>query len=331
MRVGIVGCGSIAQVHSSVLSGMENITFAGAADINLERAQDICSRLGGNAYSSLDELLSSESLDVLHICTPHSLHVPMVEAAMKAGVAVFTEKPPAITYEQWNHLCEAGKQIPIGICFQNRYNDSVQHIKKLISRGDLGAFRGAKAFVTWQRDAKYYTESGWRGQWETEGGGVLINQAIHTMDLLVYLLGRPSSVEARMQNFHLSDVIEVEDTLEAYIKYDNSPVMFFATNAYAVNSPVMVEIAFESAVIRMEETEVSVFWTNGKKESKDFPPEKGVGKSYWGSGHKLCIRDFYDAMDNGKPLPIGLKDVADTMDLVLATYNSAKTEKQIKI
>ena len=331
MKAGIVGCGSIAQVHAAVLSKMENVTIAGAADIKAPRAQKLCEEYGGNPYTSLESMLANEELNVLHICTPHYLHVPMAQLAAKSGVAVFSEKPPAITYEQWGQLLEAGDTVPVGICFQNRYNDSVQYIKELLNKGDIGKFLGAKAYITWSRNADYYTDSGWRGEWATEGGGVLINQAIHTMDLLVYLLGRPDGVQARMQNFHLSDVIEVEDTLEAYITYGNSPVLFFATNGYTDNSPVMVELVFESVTIRMEETEISLFWSNEKKECKSFIPEESAGKDYWGSGHRRCITEFYNALKSSNTPPIGLPQVKDTVDLVLATYQSAKTESRIEL
>ena len=329
MKAGIVGCGAISAMHAAALANMEGTDIAGAADIKPERAQAFCDKYGGNPYSSLEELLKNEKPDVLHICTPHYLHVPMAELAAGAGCAVFTEKPPVISRAQWQRLCDVGKQIPLGICFQNRYNDSVLYIKELLAKGNPGKFLGARALLTWSRDAGYYIESGWRGSLETEGGGVLINQAIHTMDLLVYLLGRPSAVQARKQNFHLSGIIEVEDSLEAYIEYGSSPVLFCATNAYCSNSPVMVELTFEALTLRMEETELSIAWSDGRQEAKSFLPEEAVGKSYWGSSHSRCINDFYNSLKQNLPPPIGILQTTDTVDLFLSAYESADTEKRI--
>ena len=329
MKVGIVGCGSISKMHAEALSNMENVTISGAADILPQRAQALCEKYGGNPYSSLEELLAAEKLDVLHICTPHHLHVPMAELAANADCAVFTEKPPAITAAQWQQLCRIGERIPIGVCFQNRYNDSVQYIKELLSKNDYGAFLGARAFLTWARDAEYYTESGWRGSLETEGGGVLINQSIHTMDLLVYFLGRPDAVQARKQNFHLSKIIEVEDSFEAYIEYGKAPVLFYATTAYSANSPVMIELSFEALTIRMEETELTLIWPDGKKETKSFLPEAAVGKSYWGSSHSRCIHDFYASLENNLPPPLGLPQVTDTVELFMAAYAAADSEERV--
>lgn len=124
----------------------------------------------------------------MHICTPHYLHVPMAVYGLTHGVHVFMEKPPVISGEQLAQLEEAvaGSDRRLGLCFQNRYNPSVQEVKKLLASGEAGRIRGARGLVTWSRGREYYTESGWRGSLATEGGGALINQSVHTLDLLAY-------------------------------------------------------------------------------------------------------------------------------------------------
>ena len=211
MRSAIVGCGSIAGVHAAVLTKSVYTQLTACADIRPERAQAMADACHIAAYGSLDELLDRERPDVLHICTPHHLHVPMALLALSRGVNVLMEKPPAISPESFEALLkEAGKSgLHTGVCFQNRYNPQVQYIRRALQGGQAGRVLGARAFVTWSRDDQYYTGSGWRGQWDTEGGGVLMNQSIHTMDLLVYLLGIPVSVEASMHNRHLPGVIQV--------------------------------------------------------------------------------------------------------------------------
>src|SRR5699024_8126204 len=118
--------------------------------------------------------------------------------------------------------------------------------------------------------------------------GVLINQSIHTLDLLVQFLGKPIWTEASMHNHHLKGVIEVEDTLEAYIEFEQCPVCFYATNAYSCNAPVLIELACEHATIRMEETNLTIIDKDGCRNEVDFYRDNG-GKSYWGSGHNTCI------------------------------------------
>ena len=234
-RVGVVGCGGIAQVHGTVLQHLEGVELVGCADIKPERAQAFAETYGGRAYSSMEELLEHEQLDAVHLCTPHYLHTPMAKLAASRGLHVFTEKPPVMTWEQWAEFRQL-EQAPIrvGVCFQNRYNPSVQLLREVLASGKAGKVLGARAFVTWHREAPYYTESGWRGSLQTEGGGVLINQSIHTLDLLGQFLGRATQVEASMMNHHLKGVIEVEDMMEAYLTFGEAHAIFYALTAYPV-------------------------------------------------------------------------------------------------
>ena len=165
MRTALVGCGGIAAVHVKVLSAMADCELVGFADIIPERAQKFAAEYGGNAYASLEEMMEKEKPEVLHICTPHYLHVPMAIYGLNCGVHVFMEKPPAISNEQFAQLeaAAAASEKKLGVCFQNRYNPCVQTVKKLLSSGEAGKIKGARAFVTWHREAPYYTESGWRG------------------------------------------------------------------------------------------------------------------------------------------------------------------------
>ena len=117
---GIVGCGGIAQVHGETLHRLPGVKFAACADIRPERAEAMGKKYGCRAYSSLEEMLEKEELDALHICTPHYMHVPMAEAALAKGLAVFTEKPPAISWEQWKRFSDLEKKGLLSVCFQNR-------------------------------------------------------------------------------------------------------------------------------------------------------------------------------------------------------------------
>lgn len=331
MKASIVGCGAIAQVHAQALESMSDVCLISAADILPGRARALTGQFGGKAYDSLEALLSAEKPDVLHICTPHFLHVPMTRLAAKQDIAVFTEKPPAINTAQWEDFMALTEKQQIGICFQNRYNQPVKHIKELLKSGRCGKVKGARAFVTWCRDLPYYTESGWRGKLETEGGGALINQAIHTMDLLVYLIGKPLAVEATAANRHLKNEIEVEDTLEAYIEFEGAAALFYATTAYSTDAEVFIELHCEHVILRLEGNTISCCWKNGDREVLECKAPAYRGKAYWGSSHTLCIRDFYESLQSGKHPPIGIPEVRHTMELMLSTYTSAKTEQRITI
>lgn len=327
LRCGIVGCGSIAQVHGAVLRGLEAAELVAFADTVPQRAQAMAETYGGRAYGSIEELLDKEPVDVVHLCTPHYLHTPMARLAAGRGVHVFTEKPPVISREQWADFSnlDTAAGVRVGICFQNRYNPSVRLFEGLLESGRAGRLLGARAFVTWQREAPYYTESGWRGRWETEGGGALINQSIHTLDLLVRFFGKASRVEATMSNRHLKGVIEVEDTLEAAIDFSGRRALFYATTAHCANSPVLIELVCEHCTLRMEEPEVAIRWENGDVERRTMTqPSAGPGKAYWGSSHGLCIGDFYRCVLENAPFQNDIPSVADTMDLMLSIYEACR-------
>lgn len=322
-RVGIVGCGGIAQVHSAVLNLLDETQLIACADIRLDRAQDMAEKYQCHAYESLDAMLENEQLDAVHICVPHYLHVPMALQIAEKGIAVFMEKPPLITREQWPMLEKAAELATLGVCFQNRFNPNVQKAKQLIENGSYGKIKGARAVVTWRRDSSYYVDSGWRGKWATEGGGVLMNQTIHTLDLLIYLLGKADTVNARMSNHHLQGIIEVEDTVDAYLTLQGKPVLFYATTAYVQDSSVLMEIALENATLRLEDDALEIRTREGiQRITFDLP--KFLGKSYWGTGHQICITEFYHCMQEKRPFLNRLDAIRDTAETVLQIYEQGK-------
>lgn len=336
IQVGVIGCGNIGNVHAKVLKEMKGVEICALADIRRERAEEYSSHYTGGSgavYESLEEMLEKEKLDAIHICTPHGCHVPMAVAALKKGLHVFMEKPPAINRAQFEELKAASEESGgrLGICFQNRYNEATEKVSELLKEGKLGRILGGRAFVTWHRDAPYYTESGWRGKLETEGGGALINQSIHTLDLLLNWMGKPIRTEASMCNHHLKGVMEVEDTLEAYMVFSEgeSPVSasFYATTAYATDAPVFIELACEKGFVRLEGTTVT-YQTEEEKEPVYWqaPKALALGKAYWGMGHEACIRDFYDCLESGKAYDNDLASTENIFNTVMDIYESARNE-----
>lgn len=333
-RVGIVGCGNIAKVHADVLKNMENVNIQAFVDCKPEKAVSYKEMYGNkdtSVYTSLKEMLEKEDLDVVHICTPHYLHVPMALTALEYEKNVFMEKPPAINRKSFVQLCEAEKRAgkSVGVCFQNRYNDSVMQILKETESGKLGKVKGARAFVTWSRDFSYYKDSGWRGAKTTEGGGALINQSIHTLDLLVQFLGKPLEAESSAKNYHLKGVIDVEDTMEAYIRFENAAACFYATTAYVTDAPVLMDLEYENGRIRMEETHLSIRYKDGIEKTYDFTKKPGIGKSYWGNSHGKCIEDYYQCLQTGDVFRNSLSNVKDTFSLAMDLYESAETGKPV--
>lgn len=332
MKVGIVGCGSIAKTHVWALSQLENVQITGFADIELQKAKKLSEEYScgknfhSNAYNSLESMIENEKLDVVHICTPHYLHVPQIIQVVKAGIAAFSEKPPAISMEEFEYLekiCENLRdRARIGFCFQNRYNKTVALAQKIIKNGEIGELFGARAFVTWRRDEDYY-KTDWKGKKSTEGGGVLINQAIHTLDLLLQFMGKPEKVEASVHNHHLKGKIEVEDTVEAWLSFaEGKRACFYASNGYVSDAPVFLELECRNGTVSIMDKCIFLSKKNRMPEiiSVGQDEKKGIGKDYWGNGHFECIKDFYDSLLTERKFQNNLEGVKTTMQTMMKIY-----------
>lgn len=324
-RVAIVGCGNIAKVHATVISQIEDISLVAVVDTVKQKAHQLSlAYTNGTAiiYDSLTDMISKEKLDVIHICTPHYLHVPMAVEGLRAGINIFMEKPPAISKEEFDLLVKTCglSEGNIGFCFQNRYNPTTKALDEIVESGRLGKVIGSRAFVTWRRDREYYSDD-WHGVLEKEGGGVLINQSIHTLDLMLRYLGKPTKIAATMSNHHLPGEINVEDTLEAWMSFEGGErACFYASNAYVTDAPVILELEFEKGRVTMMDKQLIVN-EQGKDPKQLCCKSSGeIGKSYWGAGHFECIKDFYSHITYGTEYQNDLKGVANTLSTTMEIY-----------
>lgn len=328
-KVGIIGCGGISQVHGWVLHGMEGIVLTAVCDVERNRAEDLAKRYGTGTtkvYTDWHALCESD-VDVVHICTPHFLHAPMAVELLQHGKAVFMEKPCAILREQFEELRREDALHPgkLGFCFQNRYNEATLAVDGLIAEGKIGNVIGGRAFVTWRRDESYYEGSPWKGKQATEGGGALVNQSIHTLDLLLRYLGMPEQVQATCSNHHLKGIIEVEDTVEAWLAFPGGKRgCFYASNGYVTDAPVLLELQGETGRIAINGSEVSLWTSDGSAEHVSYETEHGIGKGYWGCGHQACIRDFYRCLEQGTPFQGDVKGVESTFETMMRIYEAGK-------
>lgn len=331
-RAGIVGCGNIAQVHAAALSDSPRMELAGAADIVPEKAQTLTQKYGGHAYDSMETLLAGEHPDVVHICTPHFTHVPLAVQALRSGVNVLLEKPPAITLEDIPLLEQAQRESGrrLGICFQNRYKESCQRAKAMLTAHALGRVVGARGFVTWRRGGGYYTDSPWRGRMRTEGGGVMINQAIHTLDLMLWLLGDPVTVAGTVANHHLPAGMDVEDTAEACIDFGGGVTgLFYASTANSGDSPVYLDVECENGHVVLEGERLYIRDASGHLRGYfENPPAKLYGKACWGGMHAVLIDDFYSHLDN-EGFPIGIAEGSRALRTLLCLYRASREKAPV--
>ena len=327
MKVALIGCGNISKKHLEALAALDSATLCAAADIRTERAEAACAKYGGRAYADYKEMLQKEQPDAVHICTPHDLHVPMALDALHAGCHVFCEKPAAISAEGLLALQNAqrasGKQV--GVCFQNRCNAGVVEAQRLLQDETYGKLLAIRASVDWCRGADYYADD-WHGQKAREGGGVLINQAIHTLDLIQYLTGAPVvSLQAHTANDHLQGVIDVEDTALVRCRFQNGVLaQLNATTAFAANAQVLIDLFTEQGVLRLEGATLSFVAPNGSAAVLAQPDTHAKGsKAYWGTGHRTMIAAFYRCLESGEPFPVDAFEGGKAVKLFLAAYRSA--------
>jgi len=331
-KVAIIGCGTIFPFHADALADCAPAELRAVVDIEPGKAEAAAQKYSCKSFLDYHEVLTDPEIDAVHICTPHYLHCEMAINAMEAGKHVLVEKPMAITREECEKMIrvseETGKRL--GICFQNRYNTTSQAIRALLSSGKAGRILAGKASVTWLRGKDYYTSASWRGSWAQEGGGVLINQSIHTLDLLQWFIGNPVRIKGNTDTRFLQDIIEVEDTAEATIQFDNGVNgFFFATNGYA-DSPVELQIVCEKAILNLSDN-LSVRYKTGETEViTDLHPKTG-GKAYYGAGHVALIEDFYDSLLSGKPFPVDGNQGISTIRLIQALYKSNSSRQWITL
>lgn len=331
MKVAVIGCGNISRLHFSALNGIPDVEIVGAVDIKPERADAKAAEYGAKAYYCIDELFKNERLDAVHICTPHYLHTPMAIKAMQNGASVLVEKPCSVSKNEIMLIQEAqtesGKQL--AVCFQNRYNACVQHTKNIIESSEMGRVKAIRAFVTWARGVDYYSDD-WHGKAEKECGGVLINQAIHTVDLIQYFGGKCKKITAHISNDHLKGVIEVEDNASVLMELEGGVnAMLYATTAFAENSDVLIEVTLENGTIRIEgekfySLENGVFVCRECGGASEF-----IGQKYWGAGHSSLINDFYDCLRTGRKFGIDAFEGGKAAQIVVSSYESSASGESI--
>lgn len=334
MKVAVIGCGNISGMHLEALRSNPETQIIAVADIRSDRADKTAKEYGAKAYYDFDELLRNEKPDSIHICTPHYLHTDYAVKSLRSGINVLTEKPCSVSFEEVEKLRnaqkESGKQL--GVCFQNRYNNCVCLAKNIIAEKTFGELLSIRAFVTWCRGEDYYSDD-WHGTADKECGGVLINQAIHTVDLIQYLGGKCKKVTARISNDHLKGVIEVEDTASVLMELEGGKTaVLYATTAYAENSDVFIEILFEKGRLRLEGDRLYSIDSNSDiAEIGERPEAIYQGQSYWGVGHTILINDYYDCLKNNKKFEIDAFEGSDAAKIVFAAYKSSETGESVDI
>ncbi|MCL2362040.1 MAG: Gfo/Idh/MocA family oxidoreductase [Defluviitaleaceae bacterium] len=330
-RAAIIGLGGVSSVHINSLDAI-GIPITALCDINPELRKRDCL-----FFTDYESMLAHGGFDVLHICLPHYLHAPVAIAALRRGIHVICEKPMATTVKDAESMIAASKEsgAMLEIIFQNRFNPSTQGIKAIINSGELGRVTGGWIQVTWHRTQAYYEAARWRGTWTEGGGGVLINQAIHTFDLMNYIvsdtLGNPTSITGFMANRALPS-IEVEDVVEGRIVYGDVNISYYANSYHPYDAPVRLEIVCENGRASLTGDVATITYNDGptKTINNEENPHELFGKHYWGYSHIRQIQVFYDNL-SGKAAPrVPGSEGLRVQRIVNGIYDSARLNKPVE-
>jgi len=334
-KVGIIGCGNIYRMHAQSLKLLDNAEIIAVCDIKEDRAKKAAQTYSCAYYTDYKKMIGEAG--VVHICVPHYLHAEMAIYAMNAGKHVLTEKPMAIEYHDAADMVEATKKdnVALGVIFQNHDNAGSTLIKENLVSGATGKPQCARAIVTWDRSDAYYKNSDWKGTWDQEGGGVIIDQAIHTLDLLRWFLDSDIDyVDAHISN-RAHDIIEVEDSAEGVIKFKNGVAAgFYCINYYAYDAPVEIEIKCEDGIARMRDDGAVIEFNDGRilrreRDPGDYMDYGDGAKGYWGTSHIKQITNYYAALASGAKPEIDGEYALQTQRMIAAIYNSGKLSKRI--
>jgi len=371
LRIAIVGCGTIAPTHMDAIASAPEMgaSVTACCDIDPSKAAAFAEKYGVPALTWA-EVLADPAIDAVSICTPSGLHAELGVPALKAGKHVIIEKPLDITPEACDRLIAAQRETGkvVACVSQHRFDPATVFVHDAIERGDLGSVALAEARVTWYRTQQYYDSGDWRGTWALDGGGCLMNQGVHTVDLMLWLCGRATSVYAQMRTLG-HERIEVEDCVAATVTFENGAIgtMIASTAAYP-GFPVRLAVHGTNGTAIIEGDALQTFAIMGEKavhghpaaahavgiatggtrsmgtastaipepteSTVDAPDSDGDfpgAPAKWGDSHRAQIADFVRCCrTGGTPLVDAVQGKA-AVELILAVYESARSGQVVKL
>ncbi len=329
LRVAVVGCGSISVMHLDSIVSLAEVELVAVCDIKSERAEQKAAKYGVKAYTDYKIMFSEEKLDAVHICLPHYLHTVVACEAFKNGISVLSEKPMSIKYDDAVNAVELAKKcgVQYGVIFQCRYNTPSQLIKQRVIDGSLGSVKCGRTTLTWYRPDNYYDSSDWKGTWDKEGGGVVIDQAIHSLDLANWMIdSEPIEIQSSLHNRNHKNMI-VEDSAEGLIKYKNGALLsFYAMNNYFVDEPIEIRLYCENGTAIFSYDNAVINYNDGRVETVENQTDdvltQSGGKEYWGFKHNVQIRQFYNSLLGKEKLEISGEEALKIQNIVCQIYNN---------
>lgn len=342
---GIIGCGNIGPIHAAAIAEVKNAKLVGVSDVVEATATKLASKYGAEAYTDYREMLKRDDLHAVCLCVPSGLRADIAEKCARAGKHILSEKPLEVTSRRIDRILRATDKagVMLGCIFQSRFADDSQHVKAAIEQGRFGKLVLGDAYIKWYRSQAYYDSGAWRGTWKLDGGGALMNQGIHTIDLLTWYMGPVKAVRAQTTCIAHKN-LEVEDLATAMLEFENGALgVIEGSTAVWPGHPSRVEIHGTSGSVVQEDGKI-ISWQFEKRKPIDKKIEatlkqaselgSGAGdplSSLAIEGHRRQIDDFTKAISTGRPPRIDGREGRNSVQLIEKIYRSAKTGRTIKI
>lgn len=335
MRFAVIGCGRIAPKHAESIVALEEAELVAVCDVVPEKAQAFADKYGAKPYTSYQEMLEKEAIDVVTIATESDLHAPIGIYCAKAGKHVMVEKPMAMTLESADELIrtchEAG--VKLAVIHQNRFNKSIQLMRNALEEGRFGKLTHGQATVRWNRNDEYYSQAPWRGT-KLQDGGVLMNQSIHNIDLLQWTFGPVESVFGYTRTAMRK--IEMEDVGVAVIKFKNGAlgVIEAASTIYPKNIEETLNVFGETGSviiggIAVNRVEAWEFQESEEEKKEIFASQESDPPNVYGFGHREVIKDMIDSIHEDRTPAIPGEEGRKALEIILAIYKCQETKEPV--
>jgi UDP-N-acetyl-2-amino-2-deoxyglucuronate dehydrogenase len=332
--IGLIGGGNITETHARAARAIHGVEIAAIHGTNAEKVARLCREHGGTPYQDFEAFLQHRPMDLVILGSPSGLHATQGIAAARQGLHVLTEKPIEITTARADALIEAAKQsnVKLGVIFQDRTKPHIRQLKNWLDQGLLGKPLFVDARVKWYRPPEYYSNSRWRGTLALDGGA-LINQGVHTVDLLLWLLGDVARVQARIAT--LLHKIEAEDTAAAILEFASGALgMFHATTAAYPGYPRRVEISGTEGTVILEHGRIIAANLRNALAAaiESAPPDENQSASSASvsdfRGHQAVLEDFLQAIQTNRPPACDGLEGRRSLALIESIYRAAKTPEK---
>lgn len=333
---GIIGCGTISDWHAGAIKSIGSASLIGFTDINEGARRAFADKYNARAFEDIEQLLEDEEIDVVCICTPSGLHAPLAIKAANAGKHIIVEKPMALNLEEADRVIEACEKnkVKAAVISQLRFSEAVAKLKAAVEENILGKLIMGDIYMKYYRSQEYYDKGGWRGTWKMDGGGALMNQGIHGIDLLQYIMGPVKSVYAHTRT--LARKIEVEDTAAALLEFQNGALgLVQGTTCIYPGSPRRLEVCGDKGTIVLEEDSIVSWAVEGRESPSDALAARTASRSandptaFCIEGHVKQISDMIEAVKENRRPMVDQFEGRKPLEIIMAIYESSKTGKTV--